>query len=73
MLLLLPGVAAVMLSAHVIFPSFLLLVVFVLVGIYTNPEAIWLEKIGFGSYVSQLESEFGGPREGAIIREDLGP
>ena len=27
-------------------------------GIYTNSEAIWLEKLGFGSYVSQLESEF---------------
>ena len=26
-------------------------------GIYTNTEAIWLEKLGFGNYVSQMESK----------------
>ena len=32
-------------------------IVFLPAGIYTNPDAIWLEKLGFGSYVSQLESK----------------
>ena len=38
-------------SCHFLLPSLFF------IDIFTDPDAIWLEKLGFGSYVSQLESK----------------